>query len=88
MSEKPEECECCRFETMDLKEYDSARNFPQKPDETKWLCQLCANTMTGAFADYPQQHDRDALEVMKTICHVGNAILAAIKGVQGKESKS
>lgn len=78
-TEKPEECECCGFETAELKEYDSNKNFPEKRGETKRLCGLCAGTMTGSFADYPQQHDRDLLYVMKTVCYVGNAILAQLK---------
>ena len=79
MSEKPEECECCEFKTAELKAYRSDKNFPQERDEKKWLCDLCASTMTGAFHDYPEQHDRDSLYVMKTVCYVGNAIIAAIK---------
>jgi hypothetical protein len=76
-TEKPEECECCGFKTSALKEYQSLKNFPL--DEKKWQCELCAGTMTGSFSDYPKQHDPDTLCVMKTICYVGNAILAEIK---------
>jgi len=79
VSEKPEECECCKFKTSELKKYHSDNNWPQERDNVKWLCDLCANTHTGSFNEYPQQHDRDSLCVMKTVCYVGNAIIAAIR---------
>ncbi|HEX2242023.1 MAG TPA: hypothetical protein VHK27_01955 [Gammaproteobacteria bacterium] len=75
----PDACECCNFETKELKPYETNRYFPKQPVETKWICKLCADTMTGAFSDYPNQHNADSLEIMKTICHVGNAILAELK---------
>ena len=79
MAEKPEECQCCNFETTELKAYGAHRNFPKIPDEKKWLCELCAGTETGTYHEYPEQIDASALKVMKTSCYVGNAILAEIR---------
>lgn len=69
---KSEACECCDFTTDDLKLFPSA--YPRTT--SKWLCDLCASTMTSRCADEPQFYPN--LEMMKTICYVGNAIIKAI----------
>lgn len=78
MSDKPEECECCQFVTTELKPYDAHRNFPKQMDEKKWLCLLCASTLAGNAHEYPEQYAGEVV-TLKTICFVGNTILAAIK---------
>ena len=63
--EAPVECDCCKFEGASLDIYD------EYGEETSWLCGLCASTLAGRLRDYA---------ALSTICYVGNAILAAIKG--------
>lgn len=79
------ECHCCGFETT-LKEYEPNRIGTGGRQKPVWLCDLCAGTMTSSFDEYPEQHDRDALAVMKTICYVGNAILKALAPLLGDRS--
>lgn len=43
-----------------------------------WLCRLCASTLAGNAYDYPEQYQGQAA-VLKTICYVGNTILAEVK---------
>lgn len=43
-----------------------------------WKCDLCAGTLAGAATQYPAQYPN--VDVLQTICFVGNAILDAIKG--------
>lgn len=76
-TEEPEDCDCCHFDGMPLKWYRP--NLMARQKEGKWLCNLCASTMTGTYYDYPEQHDGDSLTLMKTVCYVGNAILLAVK---------
>lgn len=70
---KPEACQCCDFTTMKLRSFPAA--YPRTED--KWLCDLCASTMTSRCADEPQLYPN--LELMKTICYVGNAIIKAME---------
>lgn len=74
-TEKPEECECCQFETAALSEYRP--NVGSIDEGPRWICDLCAGTMTSTFDSYPSQHGPE-LHVMKTICYVGNVILKAL----------
>lgn len=75
-SEKPEECDCCDYETAALESYRP--NVGARSQRERWLCRLCAGTMTSTYDEYPEQHDHDALALMKTVCYVGNAILDAL----------
>jgi len=88
--EKPDECECCGFKTEAITAYRTNRNFPKGPCPDKWLCNLCASTMAGTAHEYPEQYfEGRAGEVLKTICFVGNTILAAIASARepGGQSK-
>ena len=75
------ECESCGYETL-LKAYTRAPHIEHvaprdEPYPWKWLCDLCARTLAGNAVDYPTQYpDR---HIMQTVCHVGNAILAALR---------
>lgn len=71
--EKPEECDCCQYETPNLKSYRP--NVGSWNMSERWLCALCAGTMVSTWDGYRQQHDYGILQAMKTICYVGNAIL-------------
>lgn len=78
MSEKPEGCFSCGFETVNLTEYPRRRAIDYAEGcETKWLCELCASTDAGTAVDYPTQFVDIAS--LRTICYVGNVILAAIR---------
>ncbi len=81
---KPEECECCGFETAALKPYPETRYRFSREDTSqrethKWLCLFCASTMAGSADEYPEQFSAGhAGTILKTICFVGNAILARL----------
>ncbi len=86
--EPPEEgCESCHSEVATLKPYRQNRHLFDRPDRIpegttshKWLCELCATTMTGVGSEYPEQYrEGRVLEILKAICFVGNAILHAIE---------
>lgn len=76
-NEKPNECECCNFETKALKAYDQ-RSAPGHPYPQKWLCELCASSPAGTQFDFKQFNAPGELHILQTICYVGNAIIAAI----------
>lgn len=84
-NEKPGCCDSCEFETSELIAYPVRRNFP-KESEPKWLCDLCASTAAGSAHEYPEQYGESA-QVLKTICYVGNAVLAAIASARSGETK-
>ncbi len=81
----PPECRCCTSVGVPLevfsmcsgsRDYEFARSRDEPPFRA--LCAICANTLLGAYSEYPQQHDFDALETMKVIAFVGNLVLAAL----------
>jgi hypothetical protein len=81
----PAECGCCRAEGVELEAYPLSPGSPldreaqeNREPRTKYLCGLCASTMAGSWAEYPHHHDRDALEIMRAVCYVGNAVLRAL----------
>lgn len=79
LNEKPGECECCQAPKVELKFYE-APPFTKRiaGDKGNWLCILCASTMAGNAHDYPEQYrDGRSGDVMKTMCFVGNAVIAA-----------
>lgn len=84
-AEKPDECDCCQFETSDLTDYGYARDGrdgrAMSPEDMghKWLCDLCAGTMAGNAYEHPRSFEPGTFVVLKTICYVGNAILRAIR---------
>lgn len=72
------ECWSCGWETLDLEAYPTAPRPYDISEENKgkWLCDLCASTLTGSALDYPTHYDAPTL---RTICYVGNAILATLR---------
>ncbi len=64
---KLEDCESCGFEAKLKDCFDGKFR----------LCSLCAGTLTGNAMAYPAQYEHS--DVMKTICYVGNVLLAEIK---------
>lgn len=81
MSEKPEACHCCGFETDKLTLYANVETTLAGSGKTRrddfWYCELCANTSSSMFSRHPNVTPSSS-EVMRTICYVGNAIIAAI----------
>jgi hypothetical protein len=67
------ECESCRFE-CEVAVYETGAPLHE---EHKY-CDLCAGTMTSRFAHELRITQPSNRDVMQTICHVGNAILAAL----------
>lgn len=73
MSEKPEECSFCRWETSKLTEYTHGQ-------EPAWLCELCEQTDGGSMALYPRlNHDVNRRELTRTMTTLTHIILAAIR---------
>lgn len=78
--EKPDDCECCQSPNVELKFYEKSRFGRPQGDDSKgnWLCVLCASTMAGNAYEYPGQYrDGRSGDVMRTMCFVGNAVIAA-----------
>lgn len=89
--ENPEQCDSCGFETLDLKAYGNSSyslgTRSGQGESHKWLCSLCAGTMTGTAYEYPEQF-RGEINTMRAVCYIGNAILAEIrKAVEEIRSK-
>jgi hypothetical protein len=80
--EKPDECDACHFETKALTYY--GRERPLRGErEHKWLCDLCASTNSGNTLEYPEQWPDRSADVLRTVCYVGNVILAAVRDRKG-----
>jgi hypothetical protein len=80
-NKQPEDCESCQHPMPVLKFYRT-NDFTRKNGPLgHWLCDLCATTMTSVALEYPEQfrEGRDA-EIMRTVCFVGNAVIAAARG--------
>lgn len=75
------ECSSCGFETEALQSYPNHRTQYDDAytDESrrKWICALCASTAAGSALDYPTHYPEGT--TLKTICYVGNVILAALR---------
>lgn len=87
-AENPQECVACQFETTDVSDYgyaregDHTRHHLPKERAHKWLCLLCAATPSGNAVEYPEQYPY--VSTMRTICYVGNVILAALDRERGR----
>jgi hypothetical protein len=80
VSEQPDECECCGFETKKLtlfKNQDTAiaAGLGKLRKDDFWFCELCA----GSFASVSYRFLYEDSGVMKTICYVGNVLLQEIR---------
>lgn len=84
--EEAPECDCCHAGGVALKTYDLRRPLIRTdPNRLKLLCKLCAGTKTSSYClQYPGQHDSDSVEVMRTLCYVGNQILKAVHAAAAK----
>lgn len=71
------ECDCCGFPGVSLEEYGCGPGSID-PTRKKRLCALCASTPAAAGLEY-RHRQGESHEVMKTICYVGNAILAELR---------
>jgi len=78
--ERPEECECCGFETKALDAYQVGGMGYREPKRDAWYCLLCASTMTSnAHYHHSNYYGTDTVLILQTICYVGNAIIAALE---------
>lgn len=89
--ENPGCCESCSYKTVNLKAYGntsySLGSRRGKGDSHKWLCTICAGTMTGTAYEYPEQFHGE-LNTMQAVCYIGNAIIEEIhKAVREISSK-
>lgn len=79
--DKKTECDCCHFETMchlyakDQFQIEGVKNYD------RWLCQLCAGTMTSQFKKYYNQHDQDIATAMQAMCYIGNSIIEKLNNL-------
>jgi hypothetical protein len=79
------ECHCCQARCAPLTKYpirDLGRDVG-----VKLLCELCANSMIGMYADYPKQHDADALAIMKQSSFLANKILHRLACLEERIAK-
>jgi hypothetical protein len=80
--ENPGECECCGFETKKLtlfKNHDTMiAGGGRLVKADFWYCELCA----GSHASVSHAYLYEDAGVQKTICYVGNVILAAIRAAK------
>lgn len=71
-NEQRDECLCCGFSPVKVK--------PFKPTgentETLYYCALCYGSLASRF----DRLAREEAPVLQTICYVGNALLAAMRG--------
>lgn len=74
MSDQPDECMSCGFETKELECYSQDYGEVQGDH---WLCKLCAGTFAGNAMRYPRQYPNR--NVLKAVCYIGNEILARIE---------
>lgn len=77
-TEKPEDCDSCHYETPRLTRYADRVAAISMGGRVLWLCPLCAETLAGNAARWPEQY-RDRGDVLRTICYVGNVILDTLK---------
>jgi hypothetical protein len=89
MSEKPDQCQCCGFSTSALTAYPDMTTTTlagggSTVRDDFWYCELCASTMASTFSRYPGQAPSNT-EVLKTVCYVGNTILATLEAHHAKK---
>ena len=71
--EKPEGCDSCGWETVELTFYIShGATIPEA-----WLCEVCESTFAGNAYHYPRQYQNK--EIMRMISYTTNMILAEIR---------
>lgn len=79
-------CECCGAEDVQVAEFEPPYVLQQKP--ARDLCFLCAASQTSSIDAIISVRTAEELmprlEVMKTICFVGNQILKELKKLQEK----
>lgn len=85
MNEKnknPGECDCCGYETKKLRKFENMDTTIAGGGKTRkdtfWYCDLCCSTPASNYDRYPNQSPSNT-QVMKTICYVGNVLLAVLR---------
>ncbi len=81
--EKPDECECCGFETEELIAYPFPFMFSDLDTTHQWACAFCNDTRASHANAHPENY-RDP-QMLKAICYIGNAIIAEIR--KGRDLK-
>lgn len=67
----PRECDFCGYPADFLTYHEHYREN---------LCDLCASTATNTYSGKnPRRHSDETIQIMKTICYVGNSIISAIR---------
>ncbi len=70
-------CDSCGYETKTAEyAWDSVHGQPTP--EPMNLCALCAGTQAGNTVQYPHENK----DILRAICHVGNAVLAEIESLK------
>ena len=74
-----DECPCCNFGPVLATRYENVRTRIGGGGEgiqvTRWYCDLCAGTITSRRDEFCHEN----ADILKTICYVGNVILARLE---------
>lgn len=73
----PTECDSCGFETNNLHVVEPQKGSQEKT--RKHLCTLCWSTPTSTAMLFGNVRPDLSHETLRTICFVGNSIIAAIE---------
>lgn len=76
-------CNCCYHpivmtDEQRNKEIDRIWHSPYPLTSLSLTCDLCQGTMTSVLNRDENLKNSDVLVILKAICHVGNAIIAAV----------
>lgn len=78
---KPDNCECCDFETEALKLYPQMDTTIGGGGKTVnadfWWCDLCTGTIASVAHRYPGSYP-DA-NVLRSLCYIGNVLRKEIR---------
>jgi len=69
-------CDCCNSPDVNLEQYRSNR---VGSNEKIMLCEICASTSVGTIYEYPEQHDRDAMDILKMMAFCTNKICTEMR---------
>lgn len=71
------ECDSCGFKDIETRQYTGRADIK---GDTRWYCIVCASTLIGNAATYPEQHPNN--DVLRSLGWCTNAILKLIRDSQ------
>lgn len=79
--EKPT-CDCCRYPAKDLRPIGADDAGPDDGTRLEGsrtiLCGICAGTKASKWHEYRRSHGTETMELMRTICYIGNKVIDEI----------